>query len=83
MLLASLYAEAQKSILLKCGKLLDTKTGIVLEKQFVLLSGNKVVAVGPTAFKADTTIDLSDYFVMLCFHFNYICCRYRWGIFAH
>lgn len=64
MLLASSYAEAQKSILLKCGKLLDTKTGIVLEKQFVLLSGNKVVAVGPTAFKADTTIDLSDYFVM-------------------
>jgi imidazolonepropionase-like amidohydrolase len=64
MLLASLYAEAQKSILLKCGKLLDTKTGIVLEKQFVLLSGNKVVALGPTAFKADTTIDLSDYFVM-------------------
>ena len=64
MLLTSLYAEAQKSILLKCGKLLDTKTGIVSEKQFVLLSGNKVVAVGPTAFKADTTIDLSDYFVM-------------------
>ena len=64
MLLTSLYAEAQKSILLKCGKLLDTKTGIVLEKQFVLLSGNKVVAVGPTAFKADSTIDLSDYFVM-------------------
>ena len=64
MLLASFYAEAQKSILLKCGKLLDTKTGIVLEKQFVLLSGNKVVAVGPTAFKADTSIDLSDYFVM-------------------
>jgi len=64
MLLTSLYAEAQKSILLKCGKLLDTKTGIVSEKQFVLLSGNKVVAVGPTAFKADTTINLSDYFVM-------------------
>ena len=64
MLLTSLYAEAQKSILLKCGKLLDTKTGILLDKQFVLLSGNKVVAVGPTAFKADTTIDLSDYFVM-------------------
>ncbi len=64
MLLTSLYAEAQKSILLKCGKLLDTKTGIVLEKQFVLLNGNRVVSVGPTAFKADTTIDLSDYFVM-------------------
>ena len=64
MLLASLYAEAQKSILLKCGKLLDTKTGIVLEKQFVLLNGNRVVSVGPTAFKADSTIDLSDYFVM-------------------
>lgn len=64
MLLTSLYAEAQKSILLKCGKLLDTKTGIVLEKQFVLLKGNRVVSVGPTAFKADSTIDLSDYFVM-------------------
>jgi imidazolonepropionase-like amidohydrolase len=64
MLLTSLYAEAQKSILLKCGKLLDTKTGIVLEKQFVLLNGNRVVSVGPTAFKADSTIDLSDYFVM-------------------
>ena len=64
MLLTSLYAEAQKSILLKCGKLLDTKTGIVLEKQFVLLSGNRVVSVGPNAFKADSTIDLSDYFVM-------------------
>ena len=64
MLLTSLYAEAQKSILIKCGKLLDTKTGIVLEKQFVLLNGNRVVSVGPTAFKADSTIDLSDYFVM-------------------
>ena len=64
MLLTSLYAEAQKSILLKCGKLLDTKTGVVLEKQFVLLNGNRVVSVGPTAFKADSTIDLSDYFVM-------------------
>lgn len=63
-LLTSLYAEAQKSILLKCGKLLDTKTGIVLEKQFVLLSGNRVVSVGPTAIKADSIIDLSDYFVM-------------------
>lgn len=64
MLLTSLYAEAQKSILLKCGKLLDTKSGIVLEKQFVLLNGNRVVSVGPTAFKADSTIDLSDFFVM-------------------
>ena len=44
--------------------MLDTKTGIVLEKQFVLLKGNRVVSVGPTAFKADSTIDLSDYFVM-------------------
>lgn len=64
MLLTSLCVEAQKTTLLKCGKLLDAKSGIVLEKQFVLLNGNKVVSVGPTAFKADTTIDLSDYFVM-------------------
>ena len=64
MLVTSLYAKAQKSILLKCGKLLDAKTGIVLEKQFVLLSGNRVVSVGQTAIKADSMIDLSDYFVM-------------------
>ena len=57
-------ATAQKSILIKCGKLLDTKSGTVLENQFVLLSGNTIVSVSKTASKADSVIDLSSYFVM-------------------
>ena len=57
-------ASAQKTILIKCGKLLDTKTGTVLEKQNVLIKGNMVVSVGATATKADSIIDLSDYFVL-------------------
>ena len=60
----SLFASAQKTILIKCGKLLDTKTGTVLEKQYVLIKGNTVVSVGPNATNADSTIDLSSYFVM-------------------
>ena len=55
---------AQKSTLIKCGKLLDTKEGKVLENQYILLSGNTIVSVSNTASKADTTIDLSNYFVM-------------------
>jgi imidazolonepropionase-like amidohydrolase len=57
-------ANAQKSILIKCGKLLDTKAGKVLENQFVLLKGNTIVSISNTASKADSTIDLSNYFVM-------------------
>ena len=57
-------ASAQKTILIKCGKLLDTKTGTVLEKQNVLIKGNMVVSVGTNTTKADSIIDLSDYFVL-------------------
>ena len=64
LLTSSLFANAQKTILIKCGKLLDTKTGTVLEKQYVLIKGNTVVSVGPNATNADSTIDLSAYFVM-------------------
>lgn len=60
----SLLANAQKSILLKCGKLLDTKTGTVLENQYVLIKGNKVISVGSNPTKADSTVDLMGYFVM-------------------
>ncbi len=64
MILNSLFVNAQETTQLKCGKLLDAKNGMVLENQFVLLKGNKVLAVGPKMMKADTTIDLSNYFVM-------------------
>ena len=62
--LISNTSTAQKTILIKCGKLLDTKSGIVLENQFVLLSGNTIASVSKTASKADSVIDLSGYFVM-------------------
>lgn len=55
---------AQKTILIKCGKLLDTKTGIVSEKQNVLIKGNQIVSISSNAVTADSTIDLSNYFVM-------------------
>jgi len=55
---------AQRTTLIKCGKLLDTKAGKVLENQFVVLKGNTILSVSNTASKADTTIDLSGYFVM-------------------
>ena len=57
-------AHAQKTILIKCGKLLDTRSGQVTEKQYILVKGNTVVSVGGNAVAADSTIDLSDYFVM-------------------
>ncbi len=63
-LLINSVAIAQKTILIKCGKLLDTKEGKVLENQYVLLKGNTVVSVSKTASKADSSIDLSNYFVM-------------------
>ena len=63
-LIGSINSQAQKTILLKCGKVLDTKAGKVNEDQYILLKGNTIVAVGPKAVKADTTIDLSNYFVM-------------------
>ena len=63
-LLVNSQASAQKTILIKCGKLLDTKEGKVLENQYVLLKGNTVVSVSKTASKADSSIDLSNYFVM-------------------
>jgi imidazolonepropionase-like amidohydrolase len=63
-LFASLNLAAQKTILIKCGKLLDSKTGIVTEKQNILIKGNQVVSVNTNAVQADSTIDLSNYFVM-------------------
>jgi imidazolonepropionase-like amidohydrolase len=64
LLLNSISGFAQKTVLLKCGKILDTKAGKVIEDQFILLKGNSIVSVSAKASKADTTIDLSNYFVM-------------------
>ena len=55
---------AQKTILIKCGKLLDSKTGVVTEKQNIFIRGNQVVSIGTATIQADSIIDLSRYFVM-------------------
>ncbi len=55
---------AQKSSLIKCGKLLDTKTGKVLENQYILIKNGVVISISSSTVTADTIIDLSNYFVM-------------------
>lgn len=60
----SVSLSAQKTILIKCGKLLDTKTGMVAEKQNVLIKGNQIVSISSSSVAADSIIDLSNYFVM-------------------
>ena len=62
--ISSVSVMAQQTILIKCGKLLDTKKGQVLEKQNVLIKGNLVISVTSAAPAADSIIDLSDYFVL-------------------
>ena len=56
--------SAQKTILIKCGKLLDSKTGVVSEKQNIFIKGNQVVSISTNTLQADSIIDLSNYFVM-------------------
>ncbi len=58
-----LGVTAQKTIAIKCGKLLDTRTGSIKTKQVIYVKGSTIVSVGGE-MKADTTIDLSDAFVM-------------------
>lgn len=60
----SATVSAQKTILIKCGMLLDSRTGIVSEKQNILIKGNQVVSVSNSVTSADSIIDLSNYFVM-------------------
>lgn len=61
--LISASLQAQKTIAIKCGKLLDTKNGTILTNQVVYVKGNLVLSVGGN-LKADSIIDLSNAFVM-------------------
>lgn len=56
-------AFSQKTIAIKCGKLLDTRTGQVASNQTIFIRGNKIESIG-SAVNADSVIDLSDYFVL-------------------
>ena len=64
---ASLSFTQQKTIAIQCGKLLDVRSGKVLINQIILVKGNKIESVSDAAMfkqKVDSTIDLSNYFVL-------------------
>jgi imidazolonepropionase-like amidohydrolase len=63
-LLVSLTTNAQKTILVKCGKIFNSRTGQILEKQNILIKGNIIIDVTKGSVKADSVIDLSNSFVM-------------------
>ena len=54
---------AQKTIAIKCGKLVDVRTGQVTVNQTLFIRGNKIESIGKEV-QADSVIDLSDYFVL-------------------
>lgn len=63
----SMTSFAQETILLHCGKLIDTKSGTILTEQTVTIQGTKIVSVvkGYTAPKGDqTVVDLKSKTVM-------------------
>ncbi|MFT3937103.1 MAG: amidohydrolase family protein [Chitinophagaceae bacterium] len=66
-LLFSFTLSAQKTIAVKCGKLLDTHSGQVLNNQVIIVKGNTIESITPAAGfkqKTDSIIDLSAYFVL-------------------
>jgi imidazolonepropionase-like amidohydrolase len=67
MLLFTIAASAQKTIAIKCGKLLDTHSGQMLSNQVILVKGNlieSIVAAADFKQKTDSFIDLSAYYVL-------------------
>lgn len=61
------YSFSQKKIAIKCGQILDTRSGEVLSNQIILLKGNLIQKIIPSqAYQNvdDSIIDLSEYFVM-------------------
>ena len=57
----------QKTTAIRCGKLLDTRSGKVLINQVILVKGNKIESVTDASLlkqKTDSIIDLSNYYVL-------------------
>jgi imidazolonepropionase-like amidohydrolase len=58
---------AQKTIAIKCGNLLDVRSGKLMPSKVILVKGNKIESITDAALfkqKTDTTIDLSGYYVL-------------------
>jgi imidazolonepropionase-like amidohydrolase len=62
------FLNAQKIIAIKCGHLLDVRTGEINENQMIIIKDNIIQSLTPPGalakIKADTLIDLSNYFVL-------------------
>jgi imidazolonepropionase-like amidohydrolase len=57
--------QAQQTTAIRCGQLLDVQTGRVLVNQVILVKNGRIEQVtSPGTARADTTIDLSGWFVM-------------------
>lgn len=61
-------AFSQKTTVLKCGQVLDVRTGQLNKNVLIIIKGNNIESILPpgtmTKIKADTVIDLSSYTVM-------------------
>lgn len=67
LLIFIISASGQKTIAIKCGQLLDTRTGQLRSNQVVTIKGNlieSVVAAADFKQKTDSMIDLSGYYVL-------------------
>lgn len=66
-LIGNLIHAQTKTIAIKCGKLLDVRTGQVLSNQTIVLKGNTIESINSSngfSGNADSTIDLSGYYVL-------------------
>ncbi len=66
-LLFAIVTLAQKTIAIKCGKLLDTRSGQTLSNQVIVVKVNIIESITPAANftqKTDSVIDLSAYYVL-------------------
>lgn len=57
----------QKTIAIRCGHLLDVRSGKMLSNQIIFIKGNKIESISDAAVfkqKADSVIDLSNYYIL-------------------
>ncbi len=63
----SLGLAAQKTIAVKCGNIVEVRTGKLLTNKIIFIKGNKIESITDAAAfnqKADTMIDLSGYYIL-------------------
>lgn len=63
----SLLLTAQKTTAIKCGNILDTRTGKLLSNKIILIKANKIESITDASLfnqKTDTVIDLSAYYIL-------------------